>query len=47
MKRWLEMKLKEKLADPTYRICSELCVIPSATVTQALASTGIDSMIID
>lgn len=41
------MKLKDKLADPTYRICSELCVIPSATVTQALASTGLDSLIID
>ena len=41
------MKLKEKLADPTYKICSELCVIPSATVTQALAATGIDSLIID
>ena len=41
------MKLKDKLADPTYRLCSELCVIPSATVTQALASTGIDSLIID
>ena len=41
------MKLKDKLADPSYKLCSELCVIPSATVTQALASTGIDSLIID
>jgi len=41
------MKLKDKLADPTIKLSSQLCVIPSATVTQALAATGIDSLIID
>lgn len=41
------MKLKEKLTDPTYKLSSQLCIIPSATVTQALASTGIDCLIID
>jgi len=41
------MKLKDKLADPACKLASQLCVIPSATVTQALAATGIDSLIID
>jgi len=41
------MKFKEKLGDPNYKLSSMLCVIPSATVTQALAATGIDSLIID
>jgi 4-hydroxy-2-oxoheptanedioate aldolase len=41
------MKFKDKLADPTCKLCLELCVIPSATATQAIASTGIDGLIID
>lgn len=41
------MKLKEKLLDPDKYLSSEICIIPSATVTQALAATGLDILIID
>ncbi|WP_406644430.1 aldolase/citrate lyase family protein [Aliisedimentitalea scapharcae] len=40
-------RLKQKLADPSLRLSSVLCTIPSATVTQALAASGIDNVIID
>ncbi len=41
------MKLKEKLSDSDRRLSSEICIIPSATVAQALAATGLDIIIID
>jgi 4-hydroxy-2-oxoheptanedioate aldolase len=41
------MMLKEKLASPTRRLSCEVCIIPSATVAQAVASTGIDIIVID
>ena len=41
------MKLKEKLADTQKHLSSEICIIPSATVAQALAATGLDILIID
>jgi len=41
------MNLKNKLRDPNRRLSSELCVIPSAVVAQALASTGLDILYID
>lgn len=41
------MKLKAKLADPARRLSSEICIIPSATVAQAVASTGVDIIVID
>ncbi len=41
------MKLKDKLADPDKRLATEICIIPSATLAQALAATGIDALIID
>lgn len=41
------MKLKESLADPTRHLSSEICIIPSATVAQAVASTGVDIIVID
>lgn len=45
--RTSEMKLKAKLSDPTRRLSSEICIIPSATVAQAIASTGVDILIVD
>ena len=41
------MSFKDKLADPDVRLTAHLCTIPSATVTQALASVGSDAVIID
>ncbi len=41
------MKLKRKLSDDSKQIFLEVCVIPSAVSTQAIASTGIDAVIID
>lgn len=41
------MKLKEKLSNPDKCLSSEICIIPSATVSQALAVTGLDMLIID
>jgi 4-hydroxy-2-oxoheptanedioate aldolase len=41
------MMLKAKLSDPARRLSSEVCIIPSATVAQAVASTGVDIIIID
>lgn len=39
--------LKSKLADPDKRLSMHICTIPSATVTQAMASAGADAVIID
>lgn len=39
--------LKTKLQDTKDRLSSVVCTIPSATVTQALAACGVDSVIID
>lgn len=41
------MQLKAKLADPSIRLSSEICIIPSTTVAQAIASTGVDIIVID
>lgn len=41
------MKLKSKLADPQTRLSGEVCTIPSAVVTQAIAAAGADLVIID
>lgn len=40
-------RFKQKLADPETRVTSVLCTIPSPIVPQALAASGIDSVIID
>ena len=49
--RWtgegMVMKLKERLLNNSGQIFLEVCVIPSAVSTQAIASTGIDAVIID
>ena len=39
--------LKNKLRDSSAKLTSVVCTIPSATVTQAIAACGIDSVIID
>ncbi len=39
--------LKRKLRDTSDRLSSVVCTIPSATVTQAIAACGVDSVIID
>ncbi len=39
--------LKEKLADTNLRVSTVFCTIPSAIVTQAIATSGIDSIIVD
>ena len=39
--------LKNRLHTPGSRLTSVICTIPSATVTQALAASGIDSVIVD
>lgn len=41
------MKLKSKLQDPARLLTTEYCILPSASVAQALASTGVDCLIID
>jgi 4-hydroxy-2-oxoheptanedioate aldolase len=41
------MRLKEKLRDPNRCLTTEVCVIPSAVVTQAAAAAGADAVIID
>ena len=41
------MNLKKKLANPDRRLSMEVCTIPSAVVTQAIAATGTDAVIID
>ncbi len=41
------MKLKAKLREKSRLLSSEICIIPSPTLAQAVASTGIDLMIID
>ncbi len=41
------MKLKVKLSDPARLLASEMCIIPSPTLAQAVASAGVDLIIID
>lgn len=41
------MKLKAKLKDKSRLLSSEICIIPSPTLAQAVASTGVDLMIVD
>ncbi|MFK8034908.1 MAG: HpcH/HpaI aldolase/citrate lyase family protein [Hyphomicrobiales bacterium] len=41
------MQLKQKLENSDRKISMEICVIPSAVVTQAIASVGVDAVIID
>jgi len=41
------MMFKEKLADRQRRLAADVCVIPSAVVTQAIAAAGSDAVIID
>ena len=41
------MKLKEKLQDTARLLSGEMCIIPSPTLAQAIASTGVDLMVID
>lgn len=41
------MNLKKKLRDPSRRLSSEMCIIPSAVAAQALAATGLDILCID
>ncbi len=41
------MELKAKLLDKARLLSAEMCIIPSATLAQAVASTGIDLIIID
>ncbi len=43
----MSMTLKRKLADPSRRLTTNVCVIPSAVVTQAIAAAGCDAVIID
>jgi 4-hydroxy-2-oxoheptanedioate aldolase len=38
---------KAKLADPARRMTMHICTIPSAAVTQALAASGADGVIVD
>lgn len=40
------MTLKRKLGDPSLRLTAHICTIPSATVTQAMASAGSDAVIV-
>ena len=40
-------RLKDLLHTPGSRLTSVICTIPSATVTQALAASGIDAVIVD
>ncbi|SNS43448.1 HpcH/HpaI aldolase family protein [Antarctobacter heliothermus] len=39
--------LKAKLQDPARRLTSVVCTIPSATVPQAIAASGVDCVLID
>lgn len=41
------MQLKAKLLDKRRLLAMEMCIIPSATLAQAVASTGVDVIIID
>ena len=41
------MESKEKLKNPNRVLSAELCLIPSALVTQAIAAAGADAVIID
>lgn len=41
------MRLKAKLADPSYLLSSEICIVPSPALAQAVTSTGVDILIID
>jgi 4-hydroxy-2-oxoheptanedioate aldolase len=41
------VELKSKLLDQARLLASEMCIIPSPTLAQAVASTGVDLIIID
>lgn len=41
------MRLKEKLRDPAQRLSFEACIIPSPTVSQAVAAAGADMLMLD
>ena len=41
------LSLKSKLQNSDKRLSCAVCTIPSATVTQALAASGLDALIID
>ena len=41
------MKLKSRLRETQDRFTLHLCTIPSAVVTQALATVGADGVIVD
>ncbi|WP_299356314.1 aldolase/citrate lyase family protein [uncultured Shimia sp.] len=41
------MRLKQKLQNTDMRLSSALCTIPSAAITQALAASGLDAVIVD
>jgi 4-hydroxy-2-oxoheptanedioate aldolase len=43
----MNMSFKRKLADGQRCLTAEVCVIPSAVVTQAIAAAGADAVIID
>lgn len=43
----MKMTLKAKLAEPDRLLNWHVCVIPSAVVTQAIATAGADAVIID
>ena len=41
------MNLKDKLSNLNKKMLLEVCVIPSPVVTQAVASSGVDAIVID
>ena len=41
------MNLKDKLSNTNKKMLLEVCVIPSPVVTQAVASSGVDAIVID
>ena len=45
--REVELNFKDKLNDPTRILTTDVVVIPSAVVTQAVAAAGLDAVIID
>jgi 4-hydroxy-2-oxoheptanedioate aldolase len=41
------MNLKTRLADPAQRLVMEMCIVPSATMAQAIATSGVDILVVD
>lgn len=41
------MNLKDKLSNLNKKMLLEVCVIPTPVVTQAVASSGVDAIVID